>query len=334
MGRIALAEQELKKRREWKALFLSLSNRRQRRTAAEIAERVRASLGEDFPATMINLFRAAQSEGNDVRVPPNARIANALMWALQDLGVWSDIPQEKQIGEQESFLNLLGFPRLTRPTQSVISDLKDQLAHENLRGVDGVVTILRRLHDVLQSDPKSTFVLTMSSSTDFLLSRQPRSQNEVVKLLEESKFQLLCLIGQDWSDRHHPNRVLADLKAALKSSVRGSDAEVRAMNGRLRVAMLPAGASAMPSLASVFTRVAFVSKLLLADSAVLTLESMAAATVEVAWVQVTGGLDDEVSRWVFLKDIGSFEPYLREFWGRLQKPGIAIQGLMDPTTEE
>ena len=134
MAKKRLTNEEIKKRLTWKNLLRNITDRGYRRSADLIADTANSFLKEwdqKITPQHINLYKStpkklvstisqklASSQTWDLRVPQTKEIANALVWSLEDLGVWLNISVDEIKEEQSQLIYLLGFEEMARPTGS------------------------------------------------------------------------------------------------------------------------------------------------------------------------------------------------------------------------
>lgn len=116
MGRPELAHDERTSRRQFKeALARALAESDPSATSDQIARRASLYLPPDAPLTgaQVNHFRAV-GQGN-LRAPGSAEVANSLVWALEDLGVFRGRTGRAHRRAVLSALEELGFSPAPRP---------------------------------------------------------------------------------------------------------------------------------------------------------------------------------------------------------------------------
>jgi hypothetical protein len=312
-GRKPLTEDVRMRRRQWKSIVMQLfaeTHRPKSEDIAAVTNRLLAQIGstEKISVGQVNHYFAMpvgaqkSAEKADVRVPTSQAIANALIQALDELGIWHTSEEDLKEDHKESLLSLLGYKNIPIPQN------RNDFAPPESEARRGKEDLIRHLRKWASEGNCKQCVIHLYSSIGFHSARD----FEVAEALGEcvkTGIQVVYIIESAWPE--YKSDTMLELLQRMFDSSNIIGEEEKKQLWYLRV---PAGNDL--KLQTLYMRVGILSRLghghaNLAGRA--GLEALRDATVEAHWIEhvllaeeeqtglaASQRSDNIVSEWYFL----------------------------------
>ena len=317
-----LKEGELTARRSWKDLLRLIMEQSPRTiTSSELADSANHLLEQAgsqarVTAAKINHYRAkpkgAQPEAakTDVRVPRNALVANALAWALEELGAWAKLDVNQKKEQQSDLVELLGFK-------------KHELHLNFLKGSEAVVGLL---HEISMDSKPECIVLHIHSAIGFFTGKDSQIAKSIIECVFKG-IRILYVISENWPADFQGESVVLRLKNMLEIMLevcgfRGD--ELKKLKERFFYIHEHLG-KAPPSIQSLFLRVGAESCLADSDSHEENLNPslLCRSKLMRCWFEISRDIavadDSRRSEWLVPHSVDQYSRFFSEKWLKLRK---------------
>jgi len=311
----------------WKRLLaetvLARGNKRRAVTSADLAEQMniylaRLGVTDRVKASTVRHYRTMPSpiEKASDRAPRSTEMANAFVWALEDLGAWRGVDdQVASAEEQRRLIEDLGFERLNRPPPIF---------------AEGPYGVVHLLESASSTGDASSLVLQIHSSIGFFTAEDQAVAAKVRGCLRHG-MRALYVARNDWGGYE---RMVSDLKFTLRRVFAQEAKGTQRWTDQVYV--LGASDAGLPSIATLFCRIGIVSQLAERDRQTNGLDAgmLYRSNVLQAWVEVTtelsSRLDLNASKWLSVQNVGHVQKELADWSYRC--PTDAIRPLF-PNSE-
>lgn len=326
-----LHEDEIPRRKLWKDLLRRvLEESRRSFTSSDLAEVMnlwfkRSNSAYQISPATINHYRsghAGSQEGDDridLRVPQNELVANALIWALDDLGAWEDADAQAKHKQARKLAELLGHNLIDRPSPVVEGEF--------FKGEQAIIDVLKSISEDKEAD---SLVLQIHSSIGFHTAKDDEVADAVIECLKKG-VKFIYVIGDHW-EAHGTDANRNRLKRMLDQVLEIPELKKIRNRCQSNVYALVEPHSKIPVFQTLLTRLGIAVRLGKEDAKQTKLDKsmLYRGKIERCWIEVTTNLSDDnlrSSEWLVFKEPRQYSSYLLEWWASIKADECEIENL-------